>query len=83
MQDVKMSVSPIVRKDGEKYIYVEFSDGSKKAEGRLPDKKLISNQGFSEEEAAALEFYLKSEEKTIVEMAKQVNVMDAFLNKKK
>lgn len=79
IEEMKMSVSPIVRKDGKKYIYVEFDDGTHRAEGRLPDKKLVSNEGFSEEEVAALEFYLKHQEQEIVEMAKKVNAMNAFM----
>lgn len=79
MQEMEMSVSPIVRKGNQKYIYVMFREGVRTAEGRLPDGKIISNQGFSEDETAALELYLKSDKDRIVAMAKKVNAMDAFL----
>jgi len=79
MQEMEMSVSPIVRKGNQKYIYVMFREGARTAEGRLPDGKIISNQGFSEDETAALELYLKSDKDRIVAMAKKVNAMDAFL----
>ena len=82
MQEMEMSVSPIVRKGNQKYIYVMFREGNRFAEGRLPEGKILSNQGFSEEETAALELYLKSDQGRIAEMAKYVNAMDAFLKKK-
>ena len=77
---MKMSVSSIVSKDGKREIYVLFTEGSRSAEGRLSDYKMISNKGFTQDEAAALETYMRQETNTILRMAKSVNVMDAFLN---
>lgn len=82
MGEVKMSVSSIVGKDGKKYIYVLFSDETRSAELRLPEGKMISNQGFTPEEVQKLEEYLAKEKETIVAMAKNVNAMNAFLGKK-
>lgn len=77
---MKMSVSSIVTKDGKREIYVLFTEGDCSAEGRLSDYKMISSKGFTQEEVAALETYMRQETNTIVRMAKNINVMDAFLN---
>lgn len=77
---MNMSVSSIVSKNGKREIYVLFTEGSCCAEGRLSDYKLISNKGFSQEEADMLEAYMRRETDRILQMAKNINVMDAFLN---
>lgn len=77
--DLNMSVSSIVEKNGQKQIYVVFEDDTRSAEGRLPDSKILSNNGFSDEEVAALELYLSANSAQIHEMAKKINIMDAFL----
>lgn len=77
---MNMSVSSIVSKNGKREIYVLFTEGSCSAEGRLSDYKLISNKGFSQEEADMLEAFMRKETDRILQMAKNVNVMDAFLN---
>ena len=75
-----MSVSQIVKgKDGKKTIFVEFSEGERYAEGRIPGFMLIANKGFDEEEAKALEKYMRENEKTIISMAKQIDVMRNFM----
>ena len=75
-----MSVSSIVSKDGKREIYVLFTEGSCSAEGRLSDYKMISSKGFTQEEVDMLEAYMRRETDRIVQMAKNINVMDAFLN---
>ncbi len=74
-----MSVSQIFRKNGEKYAFVSFTDGKRKAEGKIPDCKIISTSGFSEEEVKRLEEYMDREIITLKNMAVGVNVMDAFM----
>lgn len=78
--EMKMSVSSIVNKDNKREIYVLFSQGGRSAEGRLSDYKMINSKGFTPEEVAALETYMRQETNTIVQMAKKINVMNAFLN---
>lgn len=78
-KNLQMSVSAIVTKDKEKRIYVQFTDGVKEAEGVLPGGKIIYNKGFSDEEKAFLETYIKSEEKEIVSMAKGINPIKALM----
>lgn len=77
---MNMSVSSIVSKDGKREIYVLFTEGTCSAEGRLSDYKMISNKGFSQEEVDMLEAYMHRETDRIVQMAKNINVMDVFLN---
>jgi len=78
-ENLTMSVSSIVEKDGQKQIYVIFEDTNRSAEGRLPDGKIIRNDGFSEEEISALALYISAHSNEITAMAKKINVMDAFL----
>ncbi len=59
MDELIMSVSGICRKDGKKLAYVTFTDGKRKAEGSIPDCRIIKQTGFSEEEAGQLELYMK------------------------
>lgn len=77
---MNMSVSSIVSKDGKREIYVLFTEGPHSAEGRLSDYKMISNNGFTQEEVDMLETYMRRETDRILQMAKNINVMDAFLN---
>lgn len=77
---MNMSVSSIVNKDGKREVYVLFTDGSRSAEGRLSDYKMINNKGFTREEVDLLETYMHRETDQILQMAKNINVMDAFLN---
>ncbi len=74
-----MSVSSICRIDGRKKAYVNFSGGKRTAEGLIPDCKITKNNGFSKEEVAALEEYMKKELETLKKMAAEVNVMKAFM----
>lgn len=76
-----MSVSQIFHKDGKKYAFVFFSDNIRSAEGKIPDCKIIANQGFSEEEVLQLEEYMGRELISIKRMAAGVRVMDAFMKR--
>lgn len=78
-QELNMSVSPICVKDGEKYAFVTFSDGERVAEGRIPDCKIISNKGFSGDEAAQLEAYMERELPALKKMAAGIKLLDAFM----
>lgn len=39
--ELKMSVSPVCVKEGQKYAYVSFTDGERNAEGRIPECTII------------------------------------------
>lgn len=77
--EVNMSVSPICLKDGKRYAFVSFSDGTRTAEGKIPDCKIVSNDGFSQEEVQQLEAYLQRELPKLKRMAAQIRPLDAFM----
>ncbi len=80
---LNMSVSQIFQQNGRKFAFVSFTDGRRMAEGTIPDCKIISNKGFTEEEALQLEEYMGMELMRLKNMAASVRVMDAFLGKEK
>ncbi len=77
--EVNMSVSPVCVKDGEKYAFVSFADGERQAEGKIPDCKIVSNKGFTQEETEQLEAYMQDHLATLKRMAAGIRVIDAFM----
>lgn len=71
--------SGILRKDGEKIIYVRFERGRDYAEGSIPAAKITSSQGFSGDEIDQFEEYLAENKFDIIEQAKSVNIMKNFM----
>lgn len=78
--EMTMSVSPICLKDGERYAFVRFADGRKNCEWIIPDVKLSSNDGFSEEEISGLKFYVKNNLTELKRMAAKINLFEVFKN---
>ena len=79
---IEMIVSPITHDSKDKpQVFVEFRDGDKKAEGRIPGCRVLSSTGFSDVEIKALEEYMKNEKATILSTAKRIDVMASFLGK--
>ena len=79
MQAVQMICSGILRKDGEKIIYVRFERGTDFAEGSLPAAKITSQKGFSADEITQFEEYMSEHRFEIIEQAKSVNLMKNFM----
>lgn len=77
--ELNMSVSPICVKGGNRYAFVNFTDGKRSAEGKIPDCKIISNKGFSEDEVKSLEEYMQKQLPHLKQMAAGVNVLGAFM----
>ncbi len=77
--EVKMTVSPICVKDDEKYAFVSFTDGTRTAEGKIPDCKILTNKGFDAEEVSQLEKYMQLQLPDLKKMAAGIRVMDSFL----
>lgn len=77
--ELKMSVSPVCMKDGIKYAFVTFTDGTRNAEGKIPECTIISNDGFSAEEIEQLEDYMRRERTQLKKMAAGINVMSSFM----
>ena len=78
-EELKMTVSGIVPKDGRKSVYVVFEDGQRRAEGYVPDCIIIKNEGFEEDEVKVLELYMKQNQDQIREMAKVINPIKALM----
>ncbi|MCH5256299.1 MAG: hypothetical protein J1D87_03360 [Lachnospiraceae bacterium] len=77
--ELNMSVSPICVKDGKKYAFVSFTDGTRTAEGKIPDCTITNNDGFSEDEVQQLEDYMNQELPQLKKMAAGIDVMKTFL----
>jgi len=78
--EMKMTVSEIFRTpDGDKYVFVTFEDENRFAEGKIPDCKIVKQEGFTDAEIILLEQYMKNEQTTIFDEARKVNAMRAFL----
>lgn len=78
-EEMKMTVSGIVPKDGRKNIYVVFEDGKRKAEGYVPDCIITKNEGFEADEVKMLELYMKHNQDQIRELAKVINPIKALM----
>ena len=76
---LRMNVSPICEKDGQKVAYVTFSDDRRSCEGEIPACIISKNDGFSPKEIHQLESYMKVELPRLKKMASGVNVMRAFM----
>ncbi len=72
-EEMKMTHSGILAKDGRRYVSVRFERGGDVAEAVLPGCKVIRNSGFSEEEVQGLESYLMQENDNIFARAKKLN----------
>lgn len=78
-QPMQMICSGILRKDGEKIIYVRFERGTDFAEGSLPAAKITSQSGFTPDEISQFETYMSENRFEIIEQAKSVNLMKNFM----
>ena len=77
-EELNMTISPVCMKDGEKCAYISFSDGTRTAEGRIPECKIISNKGFLQEEVEQLESYMSAELATLKRIAAGIRLFDAI-----
>lgn len=78
-KEIRMMVSPGAKKDGVKQIYVMFTRGSQMAEIVLPEYRLLSNNGFTQEETEQLIRYAKDSKDQILGLAKEVNPIKAMM----
>ncbi|MCR4717975.1 MAG: hypothetical protein K5656_12440 [Lachnospiraceae bacterium] len=76
---VNMTVSPVMGEKGNKYAFVYFSDNLRKAEGKIPDCKIFSNDGYNEEEVKGLEEYMSKNLSYLKKLSSGVNLMKAFM----
>ena len=75
---IQMSVSPICTKDGKKYAFIQFTDGKRLAEGKIPSCEIVSNQGFTKEETEQLSAYMKEHLADLKRMAAGLNAFEAI-----
>jgi hypothetical protein len=77
--ELQMSVSAVCQSDdGKKYAFVTFTDGVRTAEGRIPECKLLKNDGFAEIEVKELEKYLQEHLSELKKMAAGIDIFSAF-----
>ena len=77
--ELNMPVSAVCRNEqGNKYAFVTFNDGVRTAEGKIPDCKIIKNDGFAEIEVQQLERYLKEHLTELKKMAASIDIFSAF-----
>ena len=82
MEELTMSVSGICRKDGKKLAYVTFSDDRRKAEGVIPDCRITCSSGFTEEETAQLELYMKMNLQELKKQSAAITPLRAMMKEK-
>ena len=78
---VNIKVSGIFEKNGKKRAFISFEDGSRTAEGIIPDCRITDNKGFTREEVLQLEDYMKRELPSLKKTASGINVMNALMGK--
>lgn len=79
MDAVNMLVSGIINREGKRFARVSFIRGRDVAEGTVPDGVIDRATGFSDEEVAKLERYLRESSGEILEQARQVNPIKNWL----
>lgn len=72
-EEVKMTHSGILVKEGRRRVSVRFERGADIAEASLPECKVTKNQGFTEEEVAGLQLYLEMKNDEIFAKAKEIS----------
>lgn len=77
MNEMKLTISCITEKDGMKKAHVRFDDGTRFAEGTIPDCVITNQKGFSEEEVIQLEDYLRA---NLTSLKKQAARIDPIAN---
>lgn len=77
-KEMNMVVSPVCQKDDQKFAFVQFSDGVRRAEGKIPMCDIVSNEGFTKEEVEQLEEYMKANVKELKKLAARQNPFRAI-----
>lgn len=72
-EEINMTVTTLLHKDGKDFARVSFLREGDWAEGIVPDGKIEQSEGFSEEEIGKLEMYLAEEKENILARAKKIN----------
>ena len=81
--EIKMCISSMPRTEDKKAVYVLFTDGEASAEYAIPECRLLSNKGFTEDEIKQLKEYINNEQDYLYGLAKEVNPLRNFLGDNK
>ena len=76
---MNMLVSGISEKDGKKVAYIMFEDDTRSAEGLIPECSITSNNGFTDDEVAQLEDYMKENLAMLKRQAAGINPIKAMM----
>jgi len=81
MDDVSMTYSGIMKKGKEKIVRVRFTRNKERdyAECVIPGGRIEKSEGFSDKELASLRFYLKANEKELMQKAKEITGFRGFM----
>ena len=79
MGELTLQVSGISVKDGKKQACVRFADSGRYAEGYIPECIITKSSGFSDEEKAQLEDYLKANLTELKKTAAKINPLNAIM----
>lgn len=79
-EEIKMTYSGLLLKDGEKMVRVCFQRGQKDyAEGIIPRGTIEKSSGFTKEELEQLQVYIQDNASDIMKKAKEVNFLSAWM----
>lgn len=77
--ELNMSVSAICQNEkGDKYAFVNFTDDVRAAEGKIPECKILKNEGFAEIEVAQLEKYMRDHLTELKKMSAGIDIFSGF-----
>lgn len=81
--ELRMTYSGLLMKDGEKMVRVCFERGNKDyAEGIVPRGEIVKSSGFTTEEVEQLTVYIQDNASDIINRAKGVHFLNEWLGKK-
>ncbi|MDO4187415.1 MAG: hypothetical protein Q4D29_00360 [Lachnospiraceae bacterium] len=80
-EEMKMTYTSVLTKDNKPLISLSFERGKDSCEAVVPECKILKNDGFSEEEVEALEYYLRVNKQTIIDNSKGISGLFNILGK--
>ena len=79
-KSVKLTYSSIVSAGGKPVVAITFERGADVAEGTVPEGKIRSSRGFSEEEVQQLSAYLDQNKEQIMQEARKISSLGHLLS---
>lgn len=78
--ETRMSVSGILHRGSDRAVCVMIEDTARSIEIRIPEGEILANKGYTEKEAEDLISYLNENMDDILETARRINPMKAFMS---